>query len=299
MKKFVRSSTLARLKKLNAELKRAAQDPEDQKAIHDLRVAIRRFTQCLRSFGQFFDSTRIKRVRRRLRKVMDRCGAVRNCDIALELLLTANLQDPEISAALENERRREKKKLTAKLHAWQKDDVTNGWRRHLRPANQETGVWDLKQTTAENAHRVLPVLAKQLVAAGETAAAGSSHRMLHRFRLQVKRFRYTLEVFAPVYQDPIERAMTILQGLQDQLGAINDCATTLEMVKENREAVTAVHKLLKYREAAFRETWKQVAGELDACFGGKQSGTLHSKARRSAAAGNRAGGRKQEADRER
>ena len=36
MKKFVRSSTLARLKKLNAELKRIMSDPEMQKKLSDL-----------------------------------------------------------------------------------------------------------------------------------------------------------------------------------------------------------------------------------------------------------------------
>jgi CHAD domain-containing protein len=256
MRKFVQSRTLARLKKLDAELRRAASAPEDRKAIHDLRVAIRRFTQCIRTFAQFFDAARIKPIRRRLRKLMDRCGAVRNCDVALEVLRAAGLHDHEISAELTEQRRRAKKELARRLPSWRKR-----WRFHLNASGKEAGVWDLNQSAAENARRVLSVQAEELFVAGDLAvAAGPSHQTLHQFRLQVKRFRYTFEFFQPVYHAGMKRGLAMLRGLQDQLGAISDCTATLEIVKKNRRAAAAVRKLLSSREAEFRKYWASQCG---------------------------------------
>src|SRR3974390_1292225 len=85
---FVQVQTSARLKKLNKELRAASRKPDDVEAIHDLRVAIRRLTECLRLFDHFFPG-RPKKIRKRLSKLMDSCGATRNCDIAIELLKEA------------------------------------------------------------------------------------------------------------------------------------------------------------------------------------------------------------------
>jgi CHAD domain-containing protein len=292
MKKFVRSCTQARLKKLKEELRRAAHDPEDQKAIHDLRVAIRRFTQCLRTFAQFFDAARTKPMRRRLRRLMDRCGAVRNGDIALEVLRAAGLRSRKLNADLGNQRRYAQEKLARRLSSLRK----KGWGGHLHAGKEGAGVWDLKESAAENSQRVLPALAEELFAAGDLAAAEASVQKLHRFRLQVKRFRYTFELFQPLYRMETERGMAMLRDLQDKLGAINDCVVTLEMVKKDRRAAAAVRKLLISREAEFRKYWASQCGPeirewWKTTLGSRRSnGTLHITARRSGTAGSRDSG---------
>jgi CHAD domain-containing protein len=50
--------------------------------------------------------------------------------------------------------------------------------------------------------------------------------------------------------------MNSLKILQEKLGAINDCATTLEMIRRERTAATAVRRLCGERQAEFREYWK-------------------------------------------
>jgi len=89
MRRLVRSSTAKRLKKLEAELRNArkrfaddgsANQSEAVEAIHDLRVSIRRLRQELKVFEAWFEPARVKRIRGRLRDLMDRCAAVRNCE---------------------------------------------------------------------------------------------------------------------------------------------------------------------------------------------------------------------------
>lgn len=68
-----------------AALCQAAQDPHEE-AVHDMRVAIRRLQQAIRLFKQYLDPKGVKRVKDRLRAVMDIAGELRNRDIAIELV---------------------------------------------------------------------------------------------------------------------------------------------------------------------------------------------------------------------
>jgi CHAD domain-containing protein len=94
----------------------------------------------------------------------------------------------------------------------------------------------------------------------EAARPGSTHRRIHRLRLETKRVRYTLELFKSVYGEKVKQILEPLKRLQDQLGAINDCATTLEMVRHNKDAAEAVQELADKREAEFREYWRKHFG---------------------------------------
>jgi len=240
MRQFVQLQTSERLKKLESELKTAFGLPEDPDAIHDLRVAIRRLNQSLRVFSAWFDARRVKKFRGRLKKLMERCGAVRNCDIAMEVLKAAEWQDEAVSQGLEKERTYTHKKLHKTLQKWHHSHRAQRWRDRLALAADEED----SGNAAEIARGILPGMTEELFrAGGEAAKAGSTHHQMHRFRLMTKRVRYTLEAFDPVYGAITIEIMESLKGLQEKLGAINDCAATLVMV-----ARKAVHRRLAVAE---------------------------------------------------
>jgi len=263
MRKVVRSQTATRLKKLDAELGHAGRKPKDADAIHDLRVSIRRLSRELRVFEAWFEAGRVKNIRRRLRKLMEHCAAVRNCDVAIEVLRTAKCRNPALFAALEEERRRTRRVLAGKLANWLRRNRVRKWRARLRVARPAGGA-ELRTTSQENARRLLPAMIGELFRAGrEAARPDSSHRKLHQFRLKTKRVRYTVELFEQVYGGKTKPMMASLKGLQDKLGAINDCATTLEMIRRNRGAVTVVRRLAGERAAEFRSYWKKHFGPAE------------------------------------
>jgi CHAD domain-containing protein len=252
MRKIVRSQTAERLKKLDAELRHVAHKPKDADAIHDLRVSIRRLSRELQVFQAWFDPAQVKRIRRRLRKLMEHCAAVRNCDVAIDVLRAAGGQSPELVAGLEEERRRTREVLAHKLASWHRRDRVQEWRKHLRAE---------KPSAEENAQRLLPAMMEDLFrAGGEAARPDATHQKMHRFRLKTKRLRYTLELFEAVYGRKTKPMMESLKGLQAKLGAINDCATTLEMIRRDRAAAAAVRRLAGKREAEFRMYWKKHFG---------------------------------------
>jgi CHAD domain-containing protein len=97
------------------------------------------------------------------------------------------------------------------------------------------------------------VLAEEFFHSGTAAlSAHASYRKLHRLRLQAKRFRYTLELFERFYGSEMPLGAEILKELQDLLGTINDCATTVVILGRDRRAVAAISKLLRQHKTVLQ-----------------------------------------------
>ena len=98
--------------------------------------------------------------------------------------------------------------------------------------------WDASRTAAENASAVLPALTERLFDRGRKAVESvDSMDALHGFRLRVKRYRYTLELFRPCYGPGLEKRLKGLKQLQDRLGMIHDCASA-ESLAERHDPAT-------------------------------------------------------------
>jgi len=114
--------------RVGSAVKRADPDP-----IHDLRVAIRRFVRCLRVFGQFFPGRESRKIRRRLRRIIDLASEVRDRDVALELCKKAGLpSEAPVLARLRQERQGTQQQLVTKLARLRKRDFSRRWRTRLR-----------------------------------------------------------------------------------------------------------------------------------------------------------------------
>jgi CHAD domain-containing protein len=277
LSKFALVQTRARLKRVTTQIGRATRHPKTPETAHDLRVAIRRFTQCLRTFHDLLDPGPVKKMRKKLRKLMGLCGAKRDYDVGLEVLAEAGLPaDHPAFARFQEHRDQGMRELAQALQKKRKWDVAGQWRKQLAPRKQLPGVshpghpaarnaarlrdgdleWDWTAGVAENVQRTLPRLADEFFHDGEaTVAARGNYELLHPFRLRGKRFRYTLEVFAPCYGDALDSKLRALRGLQDRMGAISDCLVVLTLPGMDRAAIAAVRKLLAVRDAAFRKYW--------------------------------------------
>jgi CHAD domain-containing protein len=105
---------------------------KDADAVHDLRVSIRRLTECLRVFDQFFPRGKEKRVRRKLDALMDLASEVRNRDIALVLLRRAAIPaGSPLLSTLEQERDGAVRVLREALKRWSRHRSHRRWRTRL------------------------------------------------------------------------------------------------------------------------------------------------------------------------
>ena len=126
--------------------------------------------------------------------------------------------------------------------------------------------WNLTLSAGENAHRELPVLAREFFVLGRTAAkADASPVELHAFRLSAKRFRYTLELFTPMYGPGLKAKIELVRKIQGILGDRQDCAVLCERLKRHDRAPGPLHEtLLKLSEKGrgleekFRRHWHDV-----------------------------------------
>ncbi len=242
----------------------AAKDPNDD-AIHDVRVAIRRLRQCLAVFRPLLPCRSTRGIDRKVHKTLRAAGRVRNFDIAIKLVKRS---EPRGAAGLIHELRRDRRDAAAKFRRALKrlDDgrAAEGWRLRLLAEQAAASPEPL-----EYARTVLPELAGDFFDAGDAAAnPGAGYRKLHKFRIQGKKLRYTLELFASDYGASLLPRMRTLRNVQTRLGDINDYVTTAGLLKNYRKGhratvdsvIERVERLAAKGTAAFRRNWPQTLG---------------------------------------
>ena len=139
----------------------------DARAVHDLRVKIRRLNQARVVFKSSFAGKPGRKLRLRLKKMMTLAGAVRDCDITMKLLSKSKSAHAALRSSCESERRNGEKALLKSLGRWE--------HRHTAFSSD-----DGASTIAieETATRVLPPLAQDFFRAVYAAAQteiGTAH----------------------------------------------------------------------------------------------------------------------------
>ena len=255
MADFAQRQTGVLLRTFVARLREVA-GSDDPEKIHDLRVAIRRFSRGLRHFAPYYAGDGWKRLRRQLRVAMRLAGAVRDRDIALEYLAKAGVAPrAAIVNRLKRERREANRELLAEIGRWQPQQIFREWAALLETAE------DGKEPDAA----ALPGLASEYFAqVRRVLKRDPSPADLHCARLATKRFRYTLELFRGSYGPGLEARMEALRRVQHLLGEVNDCVASRRLLSNIAVPFPlkkAVRDFLKQearqRAAMFQKEWQE------------------------------------------
>jgi CHAD domain-containing protein len=222
--------------------------------VHELRVAIRRFEQAVITFRQGLPGSEVKRIRRKLRVMMRHAGAIRDCDVLQKILLKC--QEPGASALkqrLTEERKAELSGLAAVLRRWGARRSSSKWRAVLLPVDAGN-TFDSR----------LPKLARKFLAHGEAAAGPkTSAASLHAFRIEGKKFRYTVELLVPIYGAAAEEWIEKLKPVQSALGDVHD-AHMARQIADRFAATPEIAAWLKTRQRKktreFRRLWQESFG---------------------------------------
>ena len=122
------------------------------------------------------------------------------------------------------------------------------------------------RSTAENARAVLPKMAKKYFEAGRQAVHPKAPPSeLHRFRIATKRFRYTLELFQPVYGPGLKRYVHALRGLQSTLGDISDNQSIAALLASDKALQAQLQRGVRHKLRQLRREWSAFdsEGELE------------------------------------
>jgi CHAD domain-containing protein len=261
-----------RWERFQAERLRCAANA-DVDAVHDLRVAIRRLAQALRGFAPLLPGSPARMLRRALRKPLAEAAVVRDLDVGMEHLLALGLAGTHaLLAEMREARRRGALALQARLLLFAAREPARGWAGAIqcRARRARSAKNQMPPTAGASACAVLPPSAGDFFAAGRAAAtAEAAPAQLHKFRLVAKRFRYTLELFRPLYGPAYAVRIEDVRKVQSLLGDRQDCAVlcarlrkpasddaVLQSVWEQLDAQGRAH------EEKFRRYWHK-ALDLD------------------------------------
>ena len=130
LRDFILDQARQRLDRLALEAARSV-DSQDEDAIHDLRVAMRRFSQSLILFPDLFPPKAAGKINRRIKKkMMERTAEVRNRDIAMAHLVGSG--DKGVLRRLGRERAGLVREFHRAMLRWQTKDFAALWRTDLR-----------------------------------------------------------------------------------------------------------------------------------------------------------------------
>ena len=105
--------------------------------------------------------------------------------------------------------------------------------------------WDEALSTGENARLQLPQIAHEFFHSGRSLIQrGASAAELHAFRLAAKRFRYTLELFRPLYGPGLEQRLECVRRIQSVLGKRQDCEVLAQRLRASAERTEGLRRAL-------------------------------------------------------
>lgn len=119
--------------------------------------------------------------------------------------------------------------------------------------------WSEAATVEESVRDALPRMAEKWFRAGTAAMQPDvPWDDMHDFRLLTKRFRYTLEIFQPLYGPSLAGRIAQLRKLQTHLGEINDCITTRGLLPDDDGSDAVARELMlraDRKTAELRRFW--------------------------------------------
>ena len=239
----------------------------DPGAVHDLRVAIRAFTQALRVFEPCFPGKQLRKIRRRLKKIMIPSGEVRNCDVALTLLSKSRRADADnLVTKLRSRRTEFEHVLVSELRRWVERKTSLKWRVALNtePSTKAATAFG-SAPIGKTAEQTLRRMARDYFARGnEASKASAPPEGLHRFRIATKKFRYTLDLFAPLYGPPLGDRLASIKHIQTLLGDTHDCVIVRELVSHydgSDNLMARLRKMQRKKTEEFQQRWHEEFGD--------------------------------------
>ncbi|HTB12138.1 MAG TPA: CHAD domain-containing protein [Bryobacteraceae bacterium] len=257
---FAVEQAQAQLKHLTVQISRGVKSCSAG-AVHDVRVAIRRFTRAVAVCRPYFHAADLRKNRKRLKKIMTEAGDVRNCDIALKFIVRFRVpQAPALRSKLRSRRTELARLLVADLRKWRERGSSVKWRATLK--SPATPAKDLgEEPSQEMAHRLLMRGVKDFLRQGDRASSSqASPKELHHFRIFAKKFRYSLELLQPLYGSSLDPMVANIKHVSALLGDINDCVTAVEIFSEYKGGQRLVDRLKKRQHKKteeFRKYWKE------------------------------------------
>ena len=217
---------------------------EDIECIHDMRVATRRMRSALALFEGCFPGKDLKKWNKRMKSVTRALGTARDADVQIDFLqrfvdnLTESRYRPGIQRLmlrLQQGRDKAQGKVTKAMDKLELSGVLDDMGKTLRQVRVHARmrhVDEHSQHVYQQAYLAIAMRLENMLAYEIYVNQPERLEELHAMRIAAKRLRYTMEIFAPLYSDELDKPIKTVKKVQTLLGDTHDCDVWVEYLPQ-------------------------------------------------------------------
>lgn len=205
---------------------------EDIEHIHRLRVSSRRLRNGLKHFKDCLPSKKTKRWQDEISRVTHALGNARDLDIQIALLnhLNDHSLNPNYTPGyerlllrLKQRRNKAQTKVNQSISKLQEGKILQKMCTRLEKLSTISGgAYTYTPSLYQRAFSAINKALDDFLSYQQYIWSPDNIDKLHAMRIAGKQLRYTLEIFAPIYDQALIPFVRVMKDLQDQLGAIHD-----------------------------------------------------------------------------
>ena len=244
----------------------------DAEYIHDVRVASRRLKEALRVFGSSIEPAKAHEWKKTIKTMLVALGNARDVEVQLGILqkffgrhkaLKKDSGLTLLATDLTKHHCKLDRKASKVIKTFEKTGMLREMSRFLRKASC-SGERGSGEPQASQIHpRINQIVAQRMAGVRQYSRfAGRPHcqKELHQLRLGIKKLRYTLELFAPLYDGGLDKSIETTAALQQALGNMHDSTVWLDSLTtgtSERAATKGLRSFYKVQKAAQRNYYKK------------------------------------------
>lgn len=264
---------------------------DDIEYVHKMRVASRRIRAVIPLFSECFPKNRYKRWLNEIKKITRFLGAARDLDVQILFIkdYLNQLQPAEPKSGMEalierhaNQRIKLQSSVTNEIQELKNsrvlEQIANYCKKIVKePSNTPFNLYSAR----EKAFWQISPKIDEFIAMEEYVHKENEILKHHEMRIKAKWLRYTMEAFAPLYQEELSDDIGIIKNFQDTLGELHDCDVWVSSIPgfideikketvsspENEKNKTAGNtdllKFLEYIEQKRKSHYQQFVGLWD------------------------------------
>jgi CHAD domain-containing protein len=261
-----------RLEAVWSELLASCQQRHDAERIHRLRVATRRTIAAIDAFRDLMPARPRAWFEKRLRRIRRAAGNARDLDVLTDRLTGQPVatRAEERSPAGRAARRRLISMLTRQradsrqpIHEIREKLLAADWTGRVELLVEEMAAEPTAMTFRQYARRRFKPIMERFFERADRKLRDDDE--IHRLRIEGKKLRYSLEIFAAVFPAAVlGKCEKALEALQENLGEFTDHAAAADRLKRwsrqegvnaERKAIAALRKAESHHAAAARKTF--------------------------------------------
>ncbi len=209
-------------------MRRAVMKTSDLDDIHDLRVASRRFRAALELFYPFTPNGLKRELKKNVRALTRVLGGLRNIDEALlffqSRVTTGISSESRLCRKLAGQRSRELKRIEKSLKAFNQRTLDRTVRSIVAGLNVDS-ITERHNVSLMAYFSDVSIGLYQPIHQLLAVATVPEHRASrHDLRIAIKKWRYFLEVLAPILNREYDPVLEMIKEYQSILGKMNDIA---------------------------------------------------------------------------